>query len=283
MRIFLNDYEINAPDNGVYLDEDLEGFELPDIRTSRGQRSGQGGSYIGMQLPDSRKITLNGRVFNQSVDIALQTRRDLQAALPLYPEPVILTMVDDDGRSYIMYCQVMDFKMPIKRQRFQHYFKIELEAPDPTIYDNSAGAALTATIHKAVPGGMLFSASTPTFGTSVAFSEGMPNTTVNNPGTTTVYPVFTITGKTTNPSITNVTTGERFYLAGYAVDSGSVTVIDMFNHTVTLNGGNAFGYVPLDSEWISLVVGDNEFLFESDSSSDVSSVAMEWRPGLRGI
>ncbi|MFC8008931.1 phage distal tail protein [Streptomyces cinereoruber] len=283
MRIFLNDFELNNPSNRMFLDEDLEGFELPAIRSSRGIRSGQSGSYFGAQFWDSRRITLKGRVFSDTVAESLEKKRELQAALPLFPDQIELRMIDDDGRAYIMFCQVMDFKMPIKRQRFQHSFKIELEAPDPVIYDDTAGGSLTATIHKAVAGGMLFSATTPTFGVSTGFSAGMPNTTVSNPGSTAVYPVITITGKTTNPSITNLTTGERFHLTGYAVDSSAVTVIDMLNHTVTLNGGNAFGYVPTDSDWVSLIPGDNEFLFETDASSDVATADLEWRPGMMGI
>lgn len=283
MRVFLNDFEINNPSNQVFLDEDMVGFELPGIRSSRGQRSGQSGSYFGAQLFDSRHITLNGRVFSDDVATAKEKRREIQAALPLYPDQVELRMIDDDGRAYIMYCQVMDFKMPIKRTAFMSPFKIELEAPDPTIYDDTAGTSLSATIQKAVAGGLLFSSTTPTFDDSFVFSAGTPNTTVDNTGDLTVYPVITITGKTTNPAITNLTTGEKFYMSSYAVGDGSVTVIDMLNHTATLNDGNVLGYVPLDSQWLGLVPGLNEFLFESDSASDVTSAVLTWRPGMMGI
>ncbi|MFM9793297.1 phage distal tail protein [Streptomyces turgidiscabies] len=283
MRIFLNDFELNNPSNQIFLDEMLEGFEMPAIRSSRGNRSGQSGSYFGAQLFDARHITINGRVFSEDVTTSLQKRRDIQAALPLFPAQIELRMIDDDGRAYIMFCQVMDFKMPIKRQRFQHAFKIELEAPDPVIYDDTAGTELSATIQKAVAGGMLFSASTPTFGVSTHFTAGMPNTTVDNTSDITIYPVITITGQTTNPAITNLATGEKFYMTSYSVDSSAVTVIDMMNHTTTLNGSNVLGNVPIDSDWVGLVPGLNEFLFESDSSTDASSAVLTWRPGFMGI
>ncbi|MFB6518574.1 hypothetical protein [Streptomyces sp. NPDC056401] len=285
MRVFLNDFEVNSADNRVYLDGEIAGLEMPSIRSSRGNRSGQPGSYFGAQIPDSRLITLNGHIFSSDVATGLQRRRDLQAALPLYPDQIEMRIIDDDGRAYIIFCQVMDFKAPRQRQPFKHPFKIELEAPDSVIYDDTAGTSLTATIQKAVAGGMLFSASTPTFGVSTRFTAGMPNTTVDNTSDIVLYPTITITGKTTNPAITNLTTGEKFYMTGYAVDGSAVTVIKTspFLHTVTLNGDNVFGNVPLDSEWPALVPGLNEFLFESDSSTDATSALLEWRPGFAGI
>ena len=282
MRIWLNDFLLNDSINRVYLDEPITGLELPGVRTSRGNRAGQSGSYIGAQFDDARFITLNGHIYSSNVVEAKQKRREIQEALPLYPETITVRIQDDDGRTYELTAHYVDFKMPINRSRFRHQFKIDLEAPDPLIYDTTAGAALNASIQKAIPGGFQFSTTTPQFD-SFYFSEAQSISVVNNSSPNVAYPVITIPGKLTDPVITNVETGESFSLEGYAVDSSAVTVIDMANHTVTLNGGNAFGYVPLGAQWWGLEPGDNTIDFTSGSGSDVTSGAMTWRPGYRGI
>lgn len=281
MRIWLNDFLLNDSTNRVYLNS-VTGLELPGVRTSRGNRSGQSGSYIGAQFDDARFITLNGHIYSSSVVEAKQKRRDIQEALPLYPETITVRIQDDDGRTYELSAHYIDFKMPIDGSRFKHIFKIDLEAPDPIIYDTTAGSALAANIQKAIPGGFQFTSTTPQFD-SFYFSDAQSISVVNNSSPNIAYPVITIPGKLTDPVITNVNTGESFSLEGYAVDSSAVTVIDMAKHTVTLNGGNAFGYVPLDAEWWGLEPGDNTIDFTSGSGSDVTTGVMAWRPGYRGI
>lgn len=301
MRIWLNDFELNNPVKRVYINEDIEGLDLPDIRSSRGQRAGQSGSYFGAQLFDSRHITIQGSIFSGSVTEALQRRREIQAALPLYPDRLAVRIEDDDGYVYILYAQVMSFKMPIKRARMKSLFKLELEAPDATIYDDTAGSALTATINKAIPGGFMFTSTSPVFGYSFYFSAGQPNSSVDNASTIVVYPVITINGATTNPILTNVTTGQVFQMSGYSTASDSATIINMNmnEHTVKLGaisdidpetndfrpgkGGNVFGYQPLTSEFWGLVPGVNQLKFDTASGADVSIATLTWRPGMMGI
>lgn len=281
MRIWLNDFLLNDSTARVYLSS-VTGLELPGVRTSRGNRSGQSGSYIGAQFDDARFITLNGHIYSSSVIEAKQKRRDIQEALPLYPETITVRIQDDDGRTYELSAQYIDFKMPIEGSRFKHIFKIDLEAPDPILYDTSAGSALTAIIQKAIPGGFQFTDTAPQFD-SFYFTDAQAISVVNNSSPNVAYPIITIPGKLINPVLTNKNTGESFNLEGYAVDSSAVTVIDMANHTVTLNGGNAFGYVPLTAQWWGLEPGDNTIDFTSGSGSDITTGVMTWRPGYRGI
>lgn len=282
MRIWLNDFLLNDSTNRVYLKEPITGLELPGVRTSRGNRSGQSGSYIGAQFDDGRFITLNGHIWSTDVMEAKQKRREIQEALPLHPETITVRIQDDDGRTYELTAHYVDFKMPIDGSRFKHIFKIDLEAPDPIIYDTSAGAALTAIIQKAIPGGFQFTSTTPQFD-GFYFSDAQAISVINNSSPNPAKPLITFIGKLTDPVITNVATGESFRLEGYAVDSSAETVIDMAKHTVTLNGGSAFGYVPLDAQWWALEPGDNTIDFTSASGSDITAGEAEWRPGYRGI
>ncbi|NHW45975.1 hypothetical protein HAV21_03560 [Paenarthrobacter sp. MSM-2-10-13] len=285
MKIWLNDYLLNDQSNRTYLKEPIEGLELPGIRTSDGQRSGQHGSYTGAQFYDARFLTLNGHIFAATIAEAKQKRREIQNALPLYPTPIVVRIEDDDGYVYVFNAQVRDFKMPLTQSNFKHIFKLELKADDPTIYDDTAGEALSATVYKAISGGMQFTTTSPQFGSSFYFTSGQTSASIVNDSAITVYPVIKITGKTTNPTLTNLATGQVWSLAGYSVAADSVTKIDMSpqGHAVTLNDGSVFSYVPLDAEWWGLIPGPNVIVFDSGSGSDVSTAEIFWRPGIMGI
>jgi hypothetical protein len=283
MRLFLNDYLLNDEANRTYLDEPLEGLDLTNVRTSRGSNTGQSGGWIGAQNDDVRSVSIPGHIFSNDIAEALRKRREIQAALPLHPSVIVVRIEEDGGRSYTFDAYRVDFKMPITRGREKSSFKIELEAPDPVIYDVTAGSALSATLTRSVPGGMLFSTTTPQFTVTTNFTEGQPDATVTNNSEVISYPTITIPGQITDPVLLNRTTGQSFSLTGYGVTAGSVTLIDMNAHTVTLNGGNAFGYVPLSSEWWGLVPGDNLIQLTSGSGSDVSTATITWRPGYGGI
>lgn len=300
MRIWLNDFELNNPLKKVYINDEIVGLDMPDIRTSRGIRAGQAGSYIGAQIPDSRYITIKGSVFSESVSEAKQKRREIQAALPLYPTPINVRIIDDDGYSYILVAQLAGpkpFNMPIGRSWRKSIWKLELEATDPIIYDDTAGSSLSAAINKVVPGGVLFSDTSPQFGSTFYFSAGNPNSTIINTSLISALPVITIVGKTSNPVLTNITTGHVFEMLDYSTPDDSVTQIDMQNHTIRLGsvselvdgvlppgvGGNVFGYMPITSEFWGFAPGPNEIKFDSNSGTDASFATARWRPGVIGI
>lgn len=284
MRIWLDYLELNNPDLRIYLDEPIEGLSTPSIRTSGGTRAGAHGSYIGSQLYDGRKITLTGRLFASDVTEAKATRRAMQAALDvLYPSQMTMRILDDDGMAYTLQVNILDFYMPILRWQGKAKWKIELEATDPDIYDDNTGSALTSTIHVKIPGGLLFSSTSPVFGSTFKFSAGSSNDTVTNPGTITVYPIITISGQISSPVLINRTTGEIFSMTGYLATTGTTTVIDMYNHTVTQNGGSVMPSVDLSSRWWGLVPGANEIEFQRGNAADVTTATLTWRPGYRGI
>jgi hypothetical protein len=282
MRLWLNEYELNSPENRVYVDVPLEGLEKPSVRTSRGTNTGQTGGYISAQLYDVRSVSILGRVFSPDINEALEKRREIQSYLKLHPEFIVVRILDDDGSQYTFNAYFVDFKMPIERGRMMSKFKLELEAPDPVIYDDAAGAALSATVNQIIPGGFQFTDTSPQFD-DFYFSAGSDATTVENTSEVTSLPIITITGQITNPIFTNRTTGESFRLEDYSVDSSAVTVINMAERTVTLNGGNVFAYAPVDVDWFGLVPGENRIEFTSGSGGDVTTATISWRPGYWGI
>lgn len=298
MQVFINDFELNSAQNRVYLNADIAGLEIPKIRTSKGVRTGSHGGYFGKQLYDVRAISLQGRIFADDLSEALSKRRMIQQALPLYPEPIELRIVDEDGASYVITCQLIDFQMPIQRFRRVSGFKIDLEAADPRIYDVSSGGLLKATLRKATAGGLLMSPSSPVFGFNSYFSGGSGNSVVNNSSDVSIAPIIVIPGSIEDPVFINRTTGQKFEMSGFATGETSATQIDLGNRTVRLGsisqldedgllpkgvGTGQLGYVPLSAQWWELVSGDNEIVFESGRGSDVREAHAYWKPAYWGI
>lgn len=276
MIITLNNFTLNDTVNRFYLDEDVQGLSMPEIRTSSGLYSGRDGGYIGAQFYGMRTLSLVGRVFGQDIVEVEAKRRALQDALRT--KSITMRVVTNAGNAYLIYCNLLRFDMPIKRDVNIAPFKIELLAADPIIYDDTAGAALHATVNKAIGGGYVYPVVYP-----VLWSAGQGNTTVTNAGNTTVYPIITLTGSMHDPVIYNNTTGKLLRLSGLTTNAGDTVVIDTKERTVLLNGGSIFDKVSADSQFWGLVVGQNVLALGSNDGNDTVSADVMWRSGYIGI
>lgn len=88
-----------------------------------------------------------------------------------------------------------------------------------------------------------------------------------------VYPVLTITGRTVNPVITDVTTGLIFQYTGTITESQTL-VVDMMNKTATLNGVSVVGNVTGD--WLYLAPGSNRLTYVADNTN-APNATLEWQ------
>jgi hypothetical protein len=277
MKVLLNALTINDPDApqaGIFL-EQITGLGLPPLRTSSGNYAGRSGGYVGSQLYSSRPIGLRGRVFaNDLTDFEVK-RRELQEALST--GVIELSIITNAGQSYLVYCRLIDFDMPVERNLFQAAFRIELLAPDHLIYDNGAGASLEALLERQTSGGYVYPVVYP-----VAYAPGSSPTTVTNAGTVDVAPIITLTDIMTNPVLTNVTTGKTLGV-NLTTSTGDELVIDMRERTVLLNGGSVFGSLADNSSFWMLLVGANLIKLTTSSGSDTVSGLLTYRPGYLGI
>jgi hypothetical protein len=278
MIITLNDFELNSRDSKFYLDEDVQGLSLPDIRTSSGVYSGRDGGYIGAQFYGMRQLSLVGRVFGQDVVEIEAKRRELQDALRT--KAITMRVTTNAGHTYLIYCNLLKFDMPIKRTVTIAPFKIELLAADPIIYDDTNGAALQVTINKVLRGGYVYPVVYP-----VLWEAGALPTTVFNGGNTMVYPVITFTGSAHEPVLYNNTLGKLFRMEDFTMGIGDTLVVDMNPkaRTVLLNGGSVFHKVSADSQFWGLDVGNNDLLLDTSDGNDTVSASVEWRSGYIGI
>lgn len=276
MIVKLNDFELNSRTSKFYLDEDVQGLDLPEIRTSSGVYSGRDGGYIGAQFYGMRQISLVGRVFGDDIVDIEAKRRQLQDVLR--NKAIEMRVLTNAGQAYLIYCNVLKFDMPIKRTVNIAPYKIELLAADPIIYDDTAGGELTATLNKVLGGGYTTPVVYP-----VLWQAGAQPTTVNNGGNTAVKPTLTITGSAHNPVIYNNTVGKLIRLENFTMSASDTLVIDMRARTVLLNGGSVFHKVSPDSQFWGLDVGDNALLLDTTDGNDTATALIKWRSGYIGI
>jgi hypothetical protein len=285
MIVKLNDYVINDGVSPASLgnDGEIDGLELPSIRTSSGNYSGRNGGYVGAQFFAARSIGLQGKIFSADLATAEQARRDLQTLLATALESqdsITVSILTNAGHQYVIDAYLIDFQMPITGTLFSSPFQIELMAPDPTIYDNATGSALTATVPKLVSGGYTYPVVFP-----VIYTGGGSPTTITNSGDFDVYPLVTMTGAMNNPVLTNLTTSEAFSLTGLITGPGDTVVVDMnpLRRTVTLNGSSIFGLIGSSSTFWSLQPGGNDVTLTTPNSGDTVSALFSWRPGYLAI
>lgn len=77
-----------------------------------------------------------------------------------------------------------------------------------------------------------------------------------------VYPIWRITGPTTNPQLAVVQTGTILSYTG-SITSSQVLEIDMINQTATLNGVSVVGNV--SGDWIYFKPGNNRVVYTTDN------------------
>ncbi len=149
--------------------------------------------------------------------------------------------------------------------------------PDYTQDPSAAGSTVLATIDSKYPYAQDLNQ------TATTIAEG-DSDTLSNTGTAAYSPVFKVYGPTSAFTIANLTTGISFeYDAGLpgAVaigGGGDYAEIATFDNSIFLNGNSsdlAAGIVQLDSDYWTLVVGDNLIEFTGDGTP---SLEILWAP-----
>lgn len=269
MIIELDDFAIGQGTN--FLITEIGGLGKPKIRTSSVNNSGSDGGDIGAQNYEMRQITVVGLVKSTSQTAHVTDRRNFNEAAPIRSQTrVYITLFD--GSQYYTDCYIQDLDMGYKTFGVASEYKLELLAPDPLFYGVS-GVDNSVSLTHVQSGGYVFPYELP-----VEWADGSSPTSITNFGDSTVYPVITLTGTAINPVIYNQTTGELVKV-NITTISGDELIIDLKNHTVTLNGGNILANLDSQSTWWGLVPGPNNLLLDTDSDSDTGTALVEWNDG----
>jgi len=125
-------------------------------------------------------------------------------------------------------------------------------APDPKFYDNTQQTALMVVSN---PLGRTYNRVYPLL---YGGGSSASTTTVTNSGWANTYPIITITGPITNPTVGNTTQGNYITIQGTFTNTDSL-VVDLGQRLVTYDGATARNLVSGGSNWFWAAPGSNQF------------------------
>src|SRR5687767_6925534 len=193
-----------------YKVRQVDGLDLPSVRSSDDDRPQDHGRFAGHDLLGGREVVLELEIVAAShaaLEAAVAALR--AATVPQESElPLSFQLIGQGNRR--VNCRPRRVRYPIDTRYALHSPRatVQLVATDPRIYDDTLTSQSVGL--PTAEGGMTFPATFPlTFGT---VSSGGTIAAVNA-GNFPTRPVATITGPVDNPRIENVTAGRTMRLA----------------------------------------------------------------------
>lgn len=110
--------------------------------------------------------------------------------------------------------------------------------------------------------------------------------TISNPGQVAggMTVIMTFTGNVTDPVLTNSTTGDEFMIAGTFGPSDRIVITSGYNkNRIELNGNNALHLVDFDSTFLTIMPGDNEFVYNATGGVNALSITVAYSPYYLGV
>lgn len=242
--------------NNVGTITEVTGFDSPDVRENGDDLVGMDGGYHGDFFYGRRPITITGLIHDHvdTVDRNLRMTRLMQATNAMRADAVLQWMPDG---------AIQEQFVTLRRQQplritggWNKQFAISLVAADPRIYSADLFSSSVNASDTAGATGAAWPWKFPlSFGAAVTNGQVF----IENDGNALTYPVLTITGPGTNPSVINATTGQVISFI-YTLAAGETLVVDTLNRTVLLNGTtNKFGAVDFgNTSWWGLIPGVND-------------------------
>lgn len=165
-------------------------------------------------------------------------------------------------------------------QKFPEW-SIGLNFEDPNYYEyaeNNLGEEIYAHIQSiaiatAISGGLVWDATGATWDSIGAIWEAGGSggiTTVTVDGVDSAEPIWTVTGPATNPTLTNITTGQTIEWTG-TVPSGQTLIVNMDEMTASLEGANVFQFIT--GTWITLQAGNNRISYAATGATGPSTLS----------
>lgn len=251
-------------------------------RISAYDRPGEDGGMVTAAFAGQRLVTLEGLVKGTDAASFTTNRRALQAlsyiqrdsnGLPL-PRRLTITTLDDEVVFVDAY--VRKVMIGIEHNNFAPYM-VELVCPDPQLFID--GLVSSGYVSRPALGGVVYPVTYP------AIYEGSTGgyTTVTNDGNAGTWPVITLRGQMTNPSIRHAESGTVMQLNA-SLGASDYVIIDMKEKTIVLNGSSSYLYAKTDdSDWFSLVPGSNTVYFTTGVTSDVGTMEVELYSAVAGV
>jgi hypothetical protein len=279
----INDYTNIRPGNYRNWIQvlNVEGLDMPEVRRQSISLARQDGAIDSERFFGPRLITVTGRIIADSRSALFDLERELKqkVAYPKYDVGSTGSLIyqeESEDFTRLINCKpVGNYRRPevlgSANKRIWE-FQFSLIAEDPYIYRNSLKTVDLYLLSST--GGLIIPTLVP-FLIDANIAGG--TYLVNNSGNIETVPTVTFYGPGKNPKIHNLTTN-KFIQLNYEFLSGDVVVIDMKNKTITLNGSsNLFNYQNIESEFWTLIPGDNQIKFSAELNDPNSRVRLEYR------
>lgn len=260
--------------NYVGVLTEITGFDMPEVRESADNLVQMDGGIHGDFFFGRRPFTMSGRV----LPIASATDRNakvtaLQRAVTALRADAIVKFTPSGGQEQFLAARV---QQPLRISgNWIKEFQIAMVAADPRRYSMVLESSTVAASATAGVGGFAFDMA---FDIDFGVASPTGQLLVENNGNMDTWPVLTITGPGTNPSIFNASTNQTITF-GYTLAAGETLVVDTLNRTVKLNGVTD-RYSALDflnTEWWPLIPGINDIRLIFASYSAGATLNVAWR------
>lgn len=249
-------------DSPFKLSPPVTGLESPAIRVGDGLYAGRDGGFVSGHFYGHRTIVVNGFYIGADCENASELRETLFGLLRIrYLHQIIITTETGDWFTEGVVSNVKADITSLVAGNFQ----ITLLCPDPILYyiptpsnPNTIYTSKTMTI-----------------------TSGTGSTTINSASVVDTYPIITWGGRIQGFSATNTTTGRTFAVDDN-VPSGQ-TVIDFKKRTIMVGDVCYNSHRLVDSQWWTLIPGENVIEFANTSGNN-NSGSIRWvREARAGI
>jgi len=264
----------------------VSGLDSPDVRESADDLVQFDGGVHGDFFYGRRPVVLEGIIFDHGTTTERNDRLDKirQATNALRAD---LTMTFTPDGSIPMFTTLRR-QQPIRFDGgWNKTFQIPLVAADPRIY--SATLSSSSVMADDQLGGATGAGFDQGFDIDFGAAAPTGQLFVVNSGNTETWPIYTLFGPGTGPSITNFTTGSSIAL-NYTLSSTEGFIIDTLNRTVQLGTilnptdldpstlTNKYGVLDFaNTIWGGLAPGSNDLRFNWFSLGAGAKLRVDWR------
>ena len=249
--------------------DEVDGLEsLPDIRNQDDNRGFNDGMFTGNDFLGGRQVTITMKTFAGNGNSAQQNFRLLQNAM--LPQrtgttPLYFQLATTDGPKVIN-VRVRGRQTLVDPDYTYGYIRSQytLFAPDPKYYSDPY---ISTSLLPSVALGRTYDRTY-----NLEYGGGSAGATVVNSGNVTTYPVITISGPITDPTISNQTTGQ-YITVNTTLTVADVLIIDLYEKTITLNGSAARNLLVGNSQWFGCAPGNTVISFTGSGTTIGTTVA----------
>lgn len=254
-------------DNGLLVQR-MDGVDGLPIRTSSQSLTAQDGGNIWKQQYDMRTIGLEGTVRGTDATDYFENKRALVQAFSIVPNALELSITKWDALTKTIYAKTIVTPQIIENsgENTIARWRVEMLCESPFFQD---GTEQTLQLTPSAESGYPVATNLPN---PVGQLTGTNTGSITNGGDVEGYAEFVISGAISNPTITNLTTGESFTI-NRTIASGDYVRVKQTTQglSVSLNDSTSI-LSDFDGDFFDLPVGSNTIRLTSGSSTGTLDV-----------